>query len=55
VRDIVVFIDHESGVCDRIQSSGYSPHAVLKISEINETLYQAGRITEKQFVALSHS
>jgi uridine monophosphate synthetase len=55
VRDIVVFIDHESGVCDRIQKSGYSPHAVLKISEINETLYQAGRITEKQFVALSHS
>jgi uridine monophosphate synthetase len=55
VRDIVVFIDHESGVCDRIQKSGYSPHAVLKISEINETLYQSGRITEKQFLALSHS
>ncbi|OYQ62974.1 orotidine-5'-phosphate decarboxylase [Pseudanabaena sp. SR411] len=55
VRDIVVFIDHESGVCDRIQESGYSPHAVLKISEINETLYQSGRITEKQFLALSHS
>ncbi len=55
VRDIVVFIDHESGVCDRIQESGYSPHAVLKISEINETLYQSGRINEKQFLALSHS
>ena len=55
VRDIVVFIDHESGVCDRIQKSGYSPHAVLKISEINETLYQSGRINEKQFLALSHS
>jgi uridine monophosphate synthetase len=54
VRDIVVFIDHESGVCDRIQKSGYSPHAVLKISEINETLYQSGRINEKQFLALSH-
>ncbi|GBO54633.1 orotidine 5'-phosphate decarboxylase / Orotate phosphoribosyltransferase [Pseudanabaena sp. lw0831] len=55
VRDIVVFIDHESGVCDRLQESGYSPHSVLKISEINETLYQSGRITEKQFLALSHS
>jgi len=55
VRDIVVFIDHESGVCDRIQESGYSPHAVLKITEINETLYQSGRITEKQFLTLSHS
>jgi uridine monophosphate synthetase len=54
VRDIVVFIDHESGVCDRIQKSGYLPHAVLKISEINETLYQSGRINEKQFLALSH-
>lgn len=55
VRDIVVFIDHEAGVCDRIQKSGYSPHAVLKISEINETLFQSGRINEKQFLALSHS
>jgi uridine monophosphate synthetase len=55
VRDIVVFIDHEAGVRDRIQQSGYSPHAVLKISEINETLYQSGRINEKQFLALSHS
>ncbi len=55
ICDIVVFIDHESGVCDRIKESGYSPHAVLKISEINETLYQSGRINEKQFLALSHS
>ena len=55
VRDIVVFIDHEAGVCDRVQESGYLPHAVLKISEINETLYQSGRINEKQFLALSHS
>ncbi|PZO41085.1 MAG: bifunctional orotidine-5'-phosphate decarboxylase/orotate phosphoribosyltransferase [Pseudanabaena frigida] len=55
VRDIVVFIDHEAGVCDRLQKSGYSPHAVLKISEINETLYQSGRISEKQFLTLSHS
>lgn len=54
VRDIVVFIDHEAGVCDRIKKSGYSPHAVLKISEINETLYQSGRISEKQFLTLSH-
>jgi uridine monophosphate synthetase len=54
VVDIVVFIDHEAGVCDRLQQSGYSPHAVLKISEINETLYQSGRISENQFLALAN-
>lgn len=54
VVDIVVFIDHEAGVCDRLQQNGYKPHAVLKISEINETLYQSGRIDETQFLALTH-
>jgi len=55
VSDIVVFIDHEEGVCDRIQQSGYTPHAVFKISEINEILFQSGRINEDQFVALANS
>jgi uridine monophosphate synthetase len=49
VNDIVVLIDHEQGVQDRLQQNGYQAHAVLKISEIIETLYQAGRINEEQF------
>lgn len=49
VEDIVVFIDHESGVKDRLQSNGYQAHSVLSISEITETLYEAGRINEEQY------
>lgn len=55
VQDIVVFIDHEGGVRDRLAENGYTAHAVLKISEINQTLYSAGRIDESQFLALSHA
>jgi len=53
VNDIVVFIDHEGGVKDRLRDNGYQPHAVLTISEITETLYQAGRISEEQFSVIS--
>jgi uridine monophosphate synthetase len=49
VNDIVVFIDHGEGVKDRLKANGYQAHAVLTISEITETLYRAGRITEEQF------
>jgi uridine monophosphate synthetase len=49
VNDIVVFIDHEKGVKDKLRENGYSAHAVLTISEITEALYQAGRISEEQF------
>ncbi len=52
VRDIVVFMDHEQGVKDRLKENGYQAHAVLTISEITETLYQAGRINNEQFAAL---
>lgn len=55
VNDIVVFIDHEQGVKDRLQQNGYRAHAVLKISEITETLYQAGQINEEQFLALQET
>jgi uridine monophosphate synthetase len=51
VNDIVVFIDHEQGVKDKLQENGYRGHAVLTISEITETLYQAGRIDKEQFQA----
>ncbi len=49
VEDIVVFLDHEQGVKDRLRENGYRAHSVLTISEVVETLYQAGRIDEGQF------
>jgi uridine monophosphate synthetase len=55
VYDIVVFIDHEEGVKDRLRENGYQAHAVLTISEITETLYQAGRINEEQYSALAET
>jgi uridine monophosphate synthetase len=55
VNDIVVFIDHEKGVKDRLHQNGYWGHSVLTISEIVTTLYQAGRINDEQFSALTAS
>jgi uridine monophosphate synthetase len=52
VSDIVVFIDHEGGVKDKLKSNGYNAYSALTISEITETLYQAGRINEEQYLAL---
>jgi uridine monophosphate synthetase len=51
INDIVVFIDHEQGVKDRLKENGYCGHSVLTISEIVTTLHQAGRINEQQFLA----
>ncbi len=53
VEDIVVFMDHEQGVKDRLKANGYRAHSVLTISEITETLYQAGRINDEQFQAFA--
>ena len=49
IEDIVVFIDHEGGVKDRLANNGYNAHSVLNISEITETLYESGRINEEQY------
>jgi uridine monophosphate synthetase len=49
VNDIVVFIDHGHGVKDKLRSRGYNAYSVLTLSEITETLYEAGRITEAQY------
>ncbi|NET62040.1 MAG: bifunctional orotidine-5'-phosphate decarboxylase/orotate phosphoribosyltransferase [Symploca sp. SIO2E6] len=54
VNDIVVFIDHEQGVKNRLQNNGYRGHSVLRISEITDILYQAGRIDEEQYGVLSN-
>ncbi|AFZ31712.1 orotate phosphoribosyltransferase [Gloeocapsa sp. PCC 7428] len=55
VEDIVVFIDHEQGVKDRLRQNGYRAHSVLTLSEITETLYKAGRINDKQLKAFEES
>ena len=55
VEDIVVFIDHEKGVKDKLKAKGYKAYSVLGISEITQTLYEAGRITEEQYEHLSHA
>ncbi|MUL37853.1 bifunctional orotidine-5'-phosphate decarboxylase/orotate phosphoribosyltransferase [Gloeocapsopsis dulcis] len=55
VEDIVVFIDHEQGVKDRLHQNGYHAHSVLTLSEITETLYQAGRINDEQLKAFEES
>jgi uridine monophosphate synthetase len=52
VKDIVVFIDHEGGVKDKLQARGYQAYAVVTISEITETLYSAGRINDEQYRSL---
>ncbi|AFY71039.1 orotate phosphoribosyltransferase [Thalassoporum mexicanum PCC 7367] len=54
VKDIVVFINHERGVSERIADQGYRSHAVLTISEIATTLYQAGRLSEDQVSFFAH-
>ncbi|ELR98445.1 bifunctional orotidine-5'-phosphate decarboxylase/orotate phosphoribosyltransferase [Gloeocapsa sp. PCC 73106] len=53
IQDIVVFINHERGVTERLQDQGYQAYAVMTISEISNTLYAAGRITEKQYQCLT--
>ncbi|PSF38899.1 bifunctional orotidine-5'-phosphate decarboxylase/orotate phosphoribosyltransferase [Aphanothece hegewaldii CCALA 016] len=52
VKDIVVFIDHEEGVKDKIRAKGYQAYSVVGISEITETLYSAGRISHEQYQCL---
>lgn len=49
VNDIVVFIDHEKGVKDKLKEAGYNAYSVLTISQITQTLYEASRITEEQY------
>lgn len=49
IEDIVVFIDHEAGVKDRLAKNGYRALSVLTISEITETLYESGRINQTQY------
>ncbi|WP_448570757.1 bifunctional orotidine-5'-phosphate decarboxylase/orotate phosphoribosyltransferase [Trichothermofontia sp.] len=52
VNDIVVLIDHERGVKERLQAAGYHAHAVMTLTEIAETLYNSSRITISQYEAI---
>ncbi|MGB6166817.1 MAG: orotate phosphoribosyltransferase, partial [Geitlerinemataceae cyanobacterium] len=54
VEDIVVFIDHERGVKDRMKANGYRAHSVLTLSEITETLGRSGRISLQQSESFYH-
>lgn len=55
IQDIVVLIDHEKGVKERLQKNGYQGHSVLTISEIAETLYQTKRIDTQQYELFQES
>ncbi|MEB3160330.1 MAG: bifunctional orotidine-5'-phosphate decarboxylase/orotate phosphoribosyltransferase [Synechocystis sp.] len=48
IKDVVVLIDHERDVSQTLNQRGYHAHAVLKFSEIAQTLYAAGRIDFSQ-------
>lgn len=54
VEDIVVFIDHEQDVKENVEKQGYRSHAVLRISEIAQILYEAGRFNTEQFQLLGN-
>ncbi|MDX2215668.1 MAG: bifunctional orotidine-5'-phosphate decarboxylase/orotate phosphoribosyltransferase [Oculatellaceae cyanobacterium bins.114] len=53
IQDIVVFLDHEQNVKDRLKTHGYCAHSVLTISEVIETLYQSGRISDTEMQAFA--
>lgn len=48
VNDVVVLIDHEGGASHQLELLGYQAYAVLKFSEIAQTLYEAGRLNSTQ-------
>jgi uridine monophosphate synthetase len=54
VEDIVVFIDHERGVKDKLQNHGYLGHSVLTLTEIAQTLYDFNKISSEQFSILKN-
>ncbi|MGB3403294.1 MAG: bifunctional orotidine-5'-phosphate decarboxylase/orotate phosphoribosyltransferase [Microcoleaceae cyanobacterium] len=52
IKDIVVLIDHGNNVIEKLAEKGYQGHAVLNLTEIAETLYQANRIESQQLELL---
>ncbi len=52
IKDIVVLIDHGNNVMEKLNQNGYQGHAVLNLTEIAETLYEAHRIEAQQLELL---
>lgn len=48
VNDVVVLIDREQGGRENLAAAGYRLHAVFRLSEMLESLHQAGRISAEQ-------
>lgn len=49
VRDVLVLIDREQGGADDLARRGYRLHAILRLTEILNTLHDSGRITPAQY------
>jgi uridine monophosphate synthetase len=52
ISDVVVLIDREQGGARNLTEAGYQLHAVLRLSEISETLRAAGRISAEQMATV---
>ena len=52
VKDVVVLIDREQDGAKNLADQGYRLHAVFQLTEIFETLHQAGRISDEVFKAV---
>jgi uridine monophosphate synthetase len=55
VSDVVVLIDREQGGREALVAQGYYLHAVLRLSQILETLHQAGRISGEQVAQVKNN
>ncbi len=53
VRDVLVLIDREQGGTDDLARHGYRLHAVLRLTEILDTLRDHGRITPAQHIEVT--
>lgn len=48
VTDIMVVVDREQGGVMSLEKAGYNVHALSKVSELAESLFQTSRITKEQ-------
>ena len=53
VRDVLVLIDREQGGTEDLAQQGYRLHAVLKFTDILNTLKESGRITAEQYTEVT--
>jgi uridine monophosphate synthetase len=48
VTDVMVVVDREQGGVITLEKAGYNVHALSKVSELTENLFQTSRITKEQ-------